>query len=294
MSRAPELDRLQRWMQSVITHPNGIVSGMSSEEARGSMEVNTDMLEKIVAPSSTMSGAERLAIYFRSYHARLQLCFQSMFPCLRRALGQELFNRFVIDYLQHHPPQSYTLDHLADDFPDHLARTRPDADAPIYERESWPDFIIELARLELAFVKVYDGSGVEGRRLPDAQDIFQIGVERLLDARIAPVCCLRLFAFRYPVHAYLVAARRGKNMEMPAPAESFVAMTRRNYRVLLHEISSAQYAFLQSLDGHRTADQALDLAARPAELTDWLCDWAAKGFFERVEVPPRSHGFPNV
>jgi len=286
------LDRVQRWMQAVIAHPSGVAAGVASAEARHSLGVDFGRLEDVLNPSQTLTAAERLAIYSRSYHARLLQCFGSMFPALLRALGEELFNHFALDYLRQHPPRSYTLDELADAFPQHLADTRPDADAPPEERETWPDFIVELATLELAFLKVYDGPGVEGRARPGAADILGLVGASILRARPAPSPCLRLFAFRYPVHTYMLAARRAEEVPLPAPAESFVAMTRRDYRVKLYQLTAPQYALLKHLDGRRALGEIL--ARRPpaptpqppsaSDVRDWLCDWAARGFFESVAV----------
>jgi hypothetical protein len=284
-----KLGRLQRWMQAVITHRGGVGSGVASPAARQSVAVDAQTLESIVTPSETLSGAERLAIYSRSYHARLLQCMREMLPALHHALGEELFNLFALDYLQHHPPRSYTLDNLADRFAQHLAETRPDSDAPPSERESWPDFIVELAAMEWAFLKVYDGDGLEGRALPSADDICALDLERILEARPSPAPCLRLFAFRYPVHAYLIAVRRGERPPIPAPSETFVAATRLNFRVMLYELSAQQYAVLRALDGQHALADALDQinsvsAPRPhaATIRDWLCDWASKGFLEIV------------
>jgi hypothetical protein len=276
-------------MQAVITHPGGIVPGMASEEARSGLEVGPDTLEEVVAPSSRLSGAERLALYGRSYFARLLESFRAMFPGLLAVLGRDLFDRFALDYLRRHPPGSYTLNRLADAFPRHLAETRPDAAAPPEEREAWADLIVELATLELALQKVYDGPGVEGRTLPGAREVREIPEDRLLAARPVPVPCLRLFAFRFPVHTCLLAARRGEGLDLPAPAASFVAMTRRDYRVILHELAPEPYFLLQALDGQRSVAQALALregeGSPPtaiATVRDWLCDWTGKGFFERL------------
>jgi hypothetical protein len=265
-----ELERLQRWMQAFITRP---------------VVADAEALETFVTPSATLTAAERLAIYRRSYHARLLECFREMFPALRHALGDDLFNLFALDYLQRHPPHSYSLDHLADRFAQHLAETRPDADAPPGERESWPDFVVELAALEWAFLKIYDGPGVEGRALPSAAGILALDPARLLESRPAPAPCLRLFAFRYPVHAYMLAARRGERPPLPGPSETFVAATRVNFRVMLHELSLPQHALLKALDGQRTLQDALDQSGpRPHAATprDWLRDWASKGFLAHV------------
>lgn len=282
-----DLERLQRWMQAVITHPRGVGAGVASAEARRSIDADASALETIVAPSKTLDAAARLAVYNRSYHARLLECFRQTFPALLHALGENLFDLFALDYLRRHPPRSYTLDRLADDFARHLAETRPDADAPAHERESWPDFVVELATLELAFMKIYDGPGVEGRATPRAEDVRALGVERLLASAPRPAPCLRLFVFTHPVHAYMLAARRGEAPPTPAPAETFVAATRVDYRVKLYDISAPQYAFLHELDGQHSVGLALDTAAhtvgqRPDVETarDWLCEWSGRGFFE--------------
>lgn len=288
-ARGLGLDRLQRWMQAVITHPGGIGSGVASAEARQSVALDAKTLETVVTPSETLTGAERLDIYRRSYHARLLQCFGEMFPALLHALGEHLFNLFTLDYLQRHPPHSYTLDNLADRFAQHLAETRPDSDAPPGERESWPDFIVELAEIEWAFLKVYDGPGTEGRTLPSAEDILALDDEGILESRPAPSPCLRLFAFRYPVHAYMLAVRRGEQPQMPAPNVTFVAATRVNYRVMLFELSAQQYAALKAFDGQHVLVDALnqiephfDPQLHVATIRDWLSDWALKGFFETI------------
>ncbi|HEX8179091.1 MAG TPA: DNA-binding domain-containing protein [Pyrinomonadaceae bacterium] len=287
--REMELSRIQRMMQVVVTRPAGDLIGVSRGAERGGRAASIEMLEEVVSPSSTLSGLERLAIYHRSYHARLLECFQAMFPALLQALGEDLFNRFALDYLQAHPPRSYTLSQLADAFPEHLAGTRPDADAALADRESWPDFIINLAALELAFMQVYDGPGVEGRQLPSGRHILALPLGTLLDARPALVPCLRLFAFRYPVSAYLSAARRGERPALPMPKDNFAVVTRRDYRVVIYEVSRSEYALLHNLDGRRTMGQALrrseptcDCALTAETGRGWLCDWADKGLLESL------------
>lgn len=288
--REMELGRIQRMMQEAVTRPAGGGLGVGRGTRRGGGGgASTEMLEEVVAPSSTLSGLERLAIYQKSYHARLLQCFQAMFPALHQALGEGLFNRFALDYLQAHPPRSYTLSQLADAFPAYLAETRPDASAPPAERESWPDFIINLAEIELAFMKVYDGPGVEGCQLPNGRHVLALPTGSLLDARPTLVPCLRLFAFRYPVSAYLSAARRGGRPALPAPEDNFAVVTRRDYRVVIYEVSRGEYALLHDLDGRRTVGQALrhgnpsvDCAPAAETVRGWLCDWADKGLVESL------------
>lgn len=285
VARGIGLERVQRWMQAVVTHPEGVGAGVLSDDARRSIDVEPSTVESIVKPSSTLTSAERLAIYSHAYHARLLQCFRETFPALLFALGEELFGRFALDYLKSHTPRSYTLDNLADAFTQHLSETRPDAG----ERETWVDFIIELATLEHAFAKVYDGPGLEGRKTPRAEEIQARGKKRFMELCPAHAPSLRLFAFSHPVHTYMLAARGGERPDVPGPTETFVAMNRRDYSVFIYELNATQYSFLEALDGRRSIGEALDKAAphgrRKARVTtvrEWIREWAGRGFFEKV------------
>lgn len=276
-----DMARVQSWMQAVITHPSGIRAGIASTEARQEIDIGLEDVEKIVSRSEALTGAERLMIYSRSYHARLLECFRAEFPCLLHALGNQLFNDFVIEYLKLYPPQSYTLHDLAKNFTRFLAETRPDG-------ETWPDFIIDLATFERTFIEVFDGAGSEDLRLASAGLISDLDDEWLAQLRLAPVPCLRLLAFRYPVLAYFNDVREKKEPEMPAPSETFLAVNRKNYRVYFSLLTSLQHSVLESMMAGLCVDQAL---TRAADLKDsdrnrlvvglraWLRDWVDAGFF---------------
>ncbi|MCC6390451.1 MAG: putative DNA-binding domain-containing protein [Bryobacterales bacterium] len=204
----------------------------------------------LVRPSSTLTSGQRLAIYQRSYVARLLECFSSIFPALQHALGDDLFRRFALDYLRRHPPASYTLANLADRFPRHLAETRP-------PDEQWPDFLISLATLELAVLQVADGPGLEGQPLTGVEAPAALSDEALLALRPSPAPCWRLFAFPYPVHSYRLAVCRGQRPDLPSPQRCFVAVTRHRYRVMTFEVDEDEYRILRLLDGRRSVSEAL-------------------------------------
>lgn len=86
---------------------------------------------------------ERLAIYQRAYRTRLLETLHGMFPRLRRAVGQQLFDEFALAFIDAEPPRGWTLERLAETFPRWLAETRPD--------EEWANRIADLARREGAF-----------------------------------------------------------------------------------------------------------------------------------------------
>lgn len=292
------LDCIERWMQTVITHPGGVRKGIAAERARRHVDLTIGDIEKVVTRSKALTGAERLAIYSRAYHARLLECLRAEFPVLLHALGAELFDRFAFDYLEQYPSETYTLARLGERFPRYLARTRPEPDAPQDSRESWPDFIIDLATLEREFSEVFDGPGFE--RLPvvaESELIEALRYAHWPKLRLITVPCLRLLTLRYPVNAYFAAVRRNENPDLPEPALTFLAITRRDYGVFLYDLSQQQYQLLSALVGGESVAQAINLAspgtgpnreALISNLNAWLENWSALGFFSAIEISDRS------
>lgn len=251
---------------------------------------SADAVEDVVTASPTQSAAERLAIYQHSYLARLLECLRAVFPALRHALGEPLFDRFAADYLVRHPPASYTLTRLAVDFPRYLAETRPDADLPSNERAPWADFLVDLATLELAFQEVYDGEGLEQQAPPPVDEVVALPPAELLVLRFAPAPSLRLFAFGSPVHEYLAAVRRGEHPPPPQPRPTPLVVARRDWRVRFHSLFPQQHALLATLAAGRTLGEAVAVASLPpweaidpAVLRGWLRQWMEERFFARVE-----------
>jgi hypothetical protein len=282
-----EFDRLQRWMQAVITHPGGIGHGVHSPAAQREVAVDAHGIEMVVAPSATLTGAERLAIYSRSYYARLIECFRATFPALLHALGDDLFSRFAVAFLQAHPPNSYTLSELSAAFPEHLAATRPDAAAPTDARESWPDFLVDLATLERAVREVYDGPGLEGETAPTGASLDAMPWPAFTALRLVPSPALRLFRFRYAVHEYLTAVLADTAPELPEPHVSFVAVVRRRFRVQFVSLTREQFGLAQALDGSRTVADAIatapDMPDAPADrdaVRAWVTSWIDARVFQ--------------
>ncbi len=153
----------------------------------------------------TPSDVPGVAIYQHAYRARVVEALRSMFPALLEATGEALFDHFALAFLDAVPPRGHSLDALAPAFARYLAETRPS--------ESWTDIIIELATIEAAFNEIFDG--------PDAT---------------------RFFRLAFPVHDYLVAVRRGEHPALPAARPVHVAMMRRDYRVVVREVTGRRDA----------------------------------------------------
>jgi hypothetical protein len=294
----PDLDVIQRWMQSVIMHPDGVAAGVASDSARQIVNVNPADVEKVLTRSKALTALERLQIYGSAYYARLLECMREEFPVLVYALGEETFNAFAFAYLQKYPSRSYTLNQLGAAFPRFLAETRPDG-----EKETWPDFIVDLATLEWTFSEVFDGPGVEGEPILDAARLQAIPPEKWTEARLIPVPCLRLLTLRYPVHQYYTAVRRQEEVTPPEPAETFLAVTRREYVVRHYPVERTAFGLLKQILSGQSIGDAIHAVTEAAEydldqlalrLQEWFRNWTAEGFFRSVEPlhssPQRKQG----
>jgi Putative DNA-binding domain len=302
-----DLNRVQRWFQAVVTHPEGVEAGAQSEEARRLIQLRPGQLEKVITRSRALSAAERLAIYANAYYTRLLECLGEVYPMLQRTLGEEAFDALAFGYLQDYPSGSYTLNELGRLFPRYLQETRPPAheagpaptgpaDGQPGLGDDWPDFMIDLARLEWAIYDVFDGVGVEGQPLLQADRLTAIAPERWPEVRLGAVPCLRLLATHFPVNDYYTALRQAKNevaVPIPSARESFVALTRRQFVVRRYNLSQTEHVLLRAIQqgkslGQAVADAALgtgsDVDQLAAQLKLWFRNWTAEGFFQSVGV----------
>jgi hypothetical protein len=290
------LASVQRWMQAVIMHPDGVAAGTQSEEARQHIEVSPGELEQVVSRSRNLTSEERLEIYHYAYFSRLLECLRNIYPMVAKTLGEEIFDALAIGYLHSHPSGSYTLDRLGDNFPRYLHESRPDLDDAGEPSETWPDFLIDLARLEWNIGEVFDGPGVEGQTTLGTEQLLGMDPNRWPEVRLSPAPCLRLLSFRFPVNDYFTSLRQAADdaglPSIPQPAESWLALSRRDFVVRRHALEVAQYELLASLAGGQTIGAGIEQLAAKAtvdfdrladQLQEWFRTWTAAGFFMGLE-----------
>jgi hypothetical protein len=216
------LAQMQKWMQSALIQQDG--------------QRQTANHEYLINESTRLTAARHLNIYQQSYIARLRECMKNQFSALAYALGEELFQMFADQYLDAYPSGSYTLNDLGRRFPDFLEETRPDAGQE--EKESWIDFIIQLAHFEYTLTLIFDEHSDEETRP---------ATESTPDEKLKLAPLFRLFYHRYPICRYYLDVTRKNEPELPFEEDSYSVVTRNNYRLSLLEIKPAQYYFLEIL-----------------------------------------------
>jgi len=262
-SNSKHLADMQAWMQQAL-----MFSGQTTAPEDTVL---------YIAPSQTLSAAQRLAIYQRGYFARLLQCLEGQYKALCHALGKELFDDFAREYLHQYPSKSPTLALLGARFPDFLRETRPDLEAA--EKEPWVEFMIALAQFEWELYTMFDAPGHEGKAYAsalDAEGSFQLQP------------CFSIHQYDFPVSLYYSAVAGGKDPEIPNPQEHFVAIVRKDFRTAIFDLLAPQYTFLQEMMAGKSVKEALTATAsvynKPEKevekaWAEWKKAWLEAGFF---------------
>lgn len=277
---ARELDRLQRWMQEVITHPEGVVPGLGSRAARKYAKVDENSVESVVAPSKQLTSVERLQIYANQFHWRLIDVLAADFPTVHRVVGPEAFYDLVVDYLARHPPTSYSLAPLGAAFPRFLLEEAND----LPHRE----FLFDVAVLERTMEELFD---VEEAKPIGADALAGVPAERWPGLRLTPIPGFRLLAQKHPVNAFVRAAREERHLDVPAPEDSWLVVFRRDFTVWRSVLTREQHALLGALAEGKTLVESLEAAvsvpgadaeAVASKVQAWFREWAGDGLFAAV------------
>lgn len=263
------LEELQLWLLNTITSRDD--------------QSPTDTIETTITASRHQSAAERLNVYRHAHFARLLDVLRELFPCLRFAVGDVLFDQFALGYLERHPPRSYTLAALADRLVEHLDDTRPAGAA-------WGEFIVELAWLEQAIDRIFDGPG------PELQPPFVLPTDATGDLRLSLAPGFELQDFAFPISTYYTAWKANQQPQWPQPQQQFVALFRREYIVRRLELEPLQYEILQRLLAGDTVAHAIakavktdgqfgaDEANAAAAIRRWFTAWSAAGIFAEAHL----------
>lgn len=291
------LEQLQRWMQTVIAHPEGIINGINDQAARAQIDLSNDGIESVITRSKNLTSTERLDIYANAYFARLLECLAEEFPAMTHMIGEELFANFAIGYLQEYPSTSYTLGDLSRNFPRYLKENRPphNDDEPI----DWLDFLIELAELQRIYTEIFDGPGQENQPLLQTDDLLAIPPDHWGTVRFTTVPCLQLHTFQFPVHHYTSSVRLEEEPEHPVPTPTYLAISRIDFRVRRWDLSETQYRLLSALIAgdtlstaiskaisQETLDHETEMETITTNLRDWFEEWSTCGFFIGVTTTP--------
>lgn len=276
---AERLERLERWVQEVITHPDGVGAGAASRPAE---EALATTVESVVLPSATLSASERIGIYAGMYYLRLIEVLDGDFPGLKAVLGSDAFLALLHEYVAAHPSRHYSLNMLG-------------AQLAAYVREERAElphaaFLAELAELERALQEAFDAPAAEPL---STDELLAIPADRWAATHLVTSPSLRLFEFEHPINAWYVAFKEGDAGPVPEPVPSWTAVYRKEFRVWRASLTHARFELLSAIHDGATLGDALERAAAtpgtdPDELAAsvgaWFQDWAGDGIFVAIEA----------
>jgi hypothetical protein len=271
-----DINILQHWLKDVITTPGSLQTKLHVAGGRHGLDA-TD----VVAANDIASPYERLNVYSTGYVLRLMECLSADFPVLRKFMGDEVFDGFAKASLVFSPPVSYTLYDLGKNFISFLQATRPKtgADEPLL------DLPIEIARLERARQEALRAQGTE-----ESKETFpDISIEHILfqpDKLVLSMPeCVRLLELKFPLKDIFTSTE--EHVALPELQKTYMAVSRKNYRITMEVLTEWQYLFLRSIVQpvslfkvveDMTADDSISSSDLMADLYLWLPLFYDNGF----------------
>lgn len=234
IATALDLPGIQAAFQAALLHPRGPAG-----------QAGTFLLD-----GDNQTRARRLAIYQHGYYDRLIECLKADFPILETLMGADLFGFFARAYIDARPSRSPSLYDLSAGFAEFLIATQkaaPEGDDLLLP--------VDLARLERARLEASRAPGPETLpETPIAMDLLGLGAVTVPDT-VLPL------ALSYPLVDFIEAVSRGDDTaSIPGPASSYIATTRRHYKVHVIALEDWQYALLTTLKAgdHATTSVSAD------------------------------------
>jgi hypothetical protein len=272
---------LQQWMMRVVTHHDGIETGLQSAAAEGVQPAGGGSLEDIVLPNDRLDSREQLQIYAFMYFARLIEVMEAEYPSLLFLLGDDRFARIARSYLRDHPSSHYNLGRLSAAFPDYIA-SLDDSDI------DWA-FASALARVERAMEDIIDEPAEDPIKY---EALSTVPMERWAGARLRPIRAMRLLQLSHPVNPFMNALREESFAPVPSPREVAMCVHRVGFQVYRHELEIEQFSLLSQLQKGAALGEAIesvallpgaDTAKLMGALAGWFESWMADDLFAAID-----------
>lgn len=271
---------VQHWMKTVITGYGQLGDKLKHARKQYNLLTSDVILENEIA--GTVS---RLSVYTNGYVLRLLECLSADYSAVRTFTGIESFNHFASAYLSWKPSTSFTLYDLGKAFPEFLEKSKPVIPGISPEQEILLQLPTALALLERARQEAVLDIGTEN----DDSVPSELGIEDLFFHGLMVVTppCLRLLTLPFPILPVYEALQSEAGYELPEPKTTYMAISRKNYRLVMNELEHWQFIFLSNCSVaidilsviQRTSDAcSIPSDALLADLYIWLPLLKQQGF----------------
>ncbi|QKJ31110.1 putative DNA-binding domain-containing protein [Mucilaginibacter mali] len=230
--------RLQYWLKDILINYGTLPQKLYTARQQHGLDADT-----VVANNGTASVYSRLNVYTTGYKLRLVECLRADFPILKKFVGDVMFDTFADAAIAWQPSTTYTLTNLGLVFLRFLESTKP-VNIPDGIPAAMFDFPAEIARVERARQEAIRAAGDEGQNQISGLD--KLDNILFMTRQISVTDCLRLVELKFPLKKFFMEmCAPGAKCEMPAPVTTFMAVSRKNYRITMEELPEWQYRFLQ-------------------------------------------------
>ena len=242
----------------------------------------------LIKSGGELSPVERLEIYREQFWLRHTASLGEDFPGVSGILGQASWRRLIEDYLDAHPPTSFTLRDLGLQLPEYIAG----------RLELEPELRMlctDMARLERGYIEIFDAADA----LPISPGaIAAVPEHAWARARLVTHPALRLLSLNYPVAELRRQLIEAKNDAGPRPQREPHCLllfrdSQRDLQMFHERLSAGAHALLAALMNSRSLLAACEQAQAevPGESSiiaenvgPWFESWAARGFITAVAL----------
>jgi hypothetical protein len=236
-----------------------------------------------IAGNGRVSPIEQLEIYREQYWLRHTGSLVEDFPGVSGVLGQSDWERLVEEYLLAHPPTTFSLRELGQDLPDFAASR---------EWLEHRELIVDMARLEWAYVEVFDAPDTPPI---DPEKLGRVPEDAWERVRLVLNPALRLLRVAYPVlelrKRLLVATDDA--IPLPEPEPRHLAICRRNLAIEHEPLEPDAFALLSKLSRSVCLGEACESTARDLGLSSdavsraletWFATFTSRGYVVDLEL----------
>ena len=183
---------LQRRMAVDVMRP--LTPDFQMQRVTSDGQSTEELVSSYIKPNDRLTSFDRLEIYNRQYWFRVIGAVSEDYPALRAVLGEKIFDRLVLAYLRENPSTSFTLRNLGSKLSLWL-----EGHAEFAPRRH--NLMLDVARLEWAYVEAYDSAEVTPLTL---EDFAELGAESKLSLQPH----LQLLDLKHPVDELVLAVHR--------------------------------------------------------------------------------------
>jgi hypothetical protein len=183
---------LQQRMAEDVMRP--LTADFQTQPTTTDGQSTQELAESYIKPNDRLTSFDRLEIYNRQYWFRVMGAVAEDFPALGVLMSEEAFNRLVLAYLKENPSTSFTLRNLGSKLPQWL-----EAHPEFAGRR--PRLLVDVAKLEWAYVEAFDRADVAPLTEPDFAELSA-------ESKLHLQPHLQLLDLAYPVDELVLAVHR--------------------------------------------------------------------------------------